>query len=49
VETEATQRAVMIADQTHCPLYVVHVMSKTAADVIATAKRHGTIPYDRPS
>jgi len=41
VEGEATQRAIVIADQANCPLYVVHVMSKSAADAICASKRKG--------
>ena len=41
VETEATGRAVMLANEAGCPLYVVHVMSKTSADVISKARREG--------
>lgn len=48
VEAEATNRACVLANQVHCPLYVVHVMSKSAADIVSNMRRKGHIVFGEP-
>ena len=41
MEEEATHRAIMLADLTGAPLYVVHVSAKQAVEQIAAARDRG--------
>lgn len=47
-EAEATLRAVTIAHEVNCPLYVVHVMSKSSAYVVSDARRRGRVVIGEP-
>merc|ERR1711971_677094 len=48
VEATATLRACVIAIQVKCPLYVVHVMSKSAAKVIMEKRKEGAVIMGEP-
>ncbi|CAI4227853.1 unnamed protein product [Auanema sp. JU1783] len=48
LQEEATSRACFLAQQANCPLYVVHVMSKGAADAIALHRSRGTVVFGEP-
>lgn len=47
-EAEATHRAIALADQVNVPLYIVHVMSKSAAYEVERAKAKGIQVWGEP-
>ncbi len=48
VEGEATNRAIMIADMTGAPLYVVHTSCRESHEAIARARANGKRVYGEP-
>lgn len=48
VEAEATHRACVLASSVNCPLYVVHVMSKSAGNVVAEKRQQGCVVFGEP-
>ncbi len=48
VEAEAVLRACVISNQVKSPLYVVHVMSKSAAKIIMQKREEGSVIIGEP-
>ncbi len=45
VEAEAVHRVIAIAENSNCPLYIVHLMSKESSEEVMRAKNRGLLVY----
>ena len=45
VEAEAVHRVITIAENTDCPLYIVHLMSRESSQEVMRAKNRGLMVY----
>lgn len=48
VEAASADHAITMANQMHCPVYIMSVMSKSTADIIAKKRQEGVIAYGEP-